>query len=194
MRIYLIWSALGAVILWALVAAGQSPLHAFRTPVYIIASFAGIVAFALLLVQPLLGGGYVSGLMPRQRLTLHRWIGAAATVAVIAHIAGLWITSPPDVVDALLFVSPTPFSLWGVIAMWALFVTALWAVSRRRMRLRARHWQWVHSALALVIAAGTIAHALLIDGTMGLWSKIALCLAVGSATLMAVWRKERQGR
>ena len=31
-------------------------------------------------------------------------------VAVVIHVAGLWITSPPDMIDALLFTSPTPFS------------------------------------------------------------------------------------
>ena len=48
-------------------------------------------------------------------------------LTVIVHVAGLWLTSPPDVIDVLLFRSPTPFSAWGAIAMWAVFAAALWA-------------------------------------------------------------------
>ena len=66
---------------------------------------------------------------------------AVLVVAVVIHVAALWITSPPDVVDALLFASPTPFSAWGVIAMWAVFAAALLAALRRRLRLRPRTWR-----------------------------------------------------
>jgi hypothetical protein len=47
-------------------------------------------------------------------------------VAVVVHVGGLWITSPPDMIDALLLTSPTPFSAFGVIAMWAIFAVAFW--------------------------------------------------------------------
>jgi len=96
------------------------------------------------------------------------------------------VTSPPDVIDALLFASPTPFSAWGVIAMWALFASALLAGLRRR--LRPRHWRRAHTLLAAVIAVGSVVHAMLIEGTMETFSKAALCALVVAATLMAFAR------
>ena len=107
-------------------------------------------------------------------------------MAVVIHVAALWLTSPPDVVDALLFASPTPFSVWGVIAMWAVFVSALLAALRRRMRLRPRLWRLAHKALALVIVVGTVLHALLIQGTMETVTKAVLCALILAATGKAV--------
>ena len=85
-----------------------------------------------MLVQPLLIGGYLPGLSGRIGRRAHHWIGGALVVAVVIHVGGLWITSPPDMIDALLFASPTPFSPFGVIAMWAIFAVALLAAFRRR--------------------------------------------------------------
>ena len=89
---------------------------------------------------------------------------------------------PPDVVDALPFTSPTPFSVWGVIAMWAIFAAALLAGLRRRLRLPPRAWRQGHTALAAVIVLGTVVHAMLIEGTMETVSKAALgVLALAAA-------------
>jgi predicted ferric reductase len=93
----------------------------------------------------------------------HHWIGGALVVAVVIHVGGLWITSPPDMIDALLFASPTPFSAWGVTAMWAIFAVALLAASRRRLGLRT--WRIAHMSLAVVIVAGSVVHGMLIEGT-----------------------------
>ena len=76
---------------------------------------------------------------------------AHSSLRSLIHVGGLWITSPPDVIDALLFASPTPFSAWGVIAMWAIFVAALLAAFRRRLRLRPRTWRIAHSSAAAVV-------------------------------------------
>ena len=190
-RIALIWAALALALAVPIAAAAASPLLAWRQPIYIVAGFAGIVALALLLVQPLLAGGHVPGLRARLRLQVHRWVGATLVLAVVIHVAALWITSPPDVVDALLFVSPTPFSVWGVLAMWAVFATACLAVLRRRLRLSSRAWRLGHTGLAALIASGSIAHALLIEGTMETLSKVLLCFVVliATATVVAnVWR------
>ena len=98
-----------------------------------------------------------------------------------SHVAGLWLTSPPDVIDALLFASPTPFSAWGVIAMWAAFAAALVAMVCRRLHIRPQLWRLAHTALALIVVAGSVIHAMLIEGTMGTWSKGILCaLSVGA--------------
>lgn len=183
LRVALVWAALVCAVVVPLAAAATSPLLAWRQPIYIGAGFAGIVALALLLIQPALIGGLLPGLSPIRARRLHRWTGGLLLVAVIVHVGGLWITSPPDVVDALLFASPTPFSNWGVIAMWAVFATATLAALRRRLRLSPRAWRLNHTFLAVVIAVGSVVHGMLIEGTMEIMSKVALSSLVLLATL-----------
>ena len=178
LRALLAWTALAAALAVPVVVAAQSPLLAWRDPVYIAACFAGIAAMGFALLQPLLAGGYLPGLRLRPARRLHTWTGAGLVAAVVVHVGGLWITSPPDVVDALLFRSPTPFSAWGVVAMWALFAAALLAVLHRRLRLRPRVWRLGHTTLAAVVVVGSVVHALLIEGAMGTVSKAALCALV----------------
>jgi predicted ferric reductase len=177
-RAGLVWAALGVVIAVPLAIAATSPLLAWRQPVYIVAGFAGVVAMALLLLQPLLAGSALPGLPSPRGRRLHGWVGGALVAAVVVHVAGLWATSPPDVIDALLFASPTPFSAWGVIAMWALFAAALLAALRWRLRIRPRIWRLGHTGLVALAVAGSVVHALLIEGTMGTVSKALLCGAV----------------
>jgi hypothetical protein len=187
LRTVAVWAALAAALGVPLAVAATSPLLAWREPVYIVAGFAGVVGLGLLLLQPLLAGGYLPNLPPRRGRRLHAWVGAALAAAVVVHVGGLWVTSPPDVVDALLFRSPTPFSAWGVVAMAAVFVTAAIAALRRRLRLAPMVWRLCHLGLALVIAVGTVVHALLIDGTMGTVSKAVLCaLVLAAAVKVAV--------
>ena len=182
-RASLIWAVLAAAVLLPIAAAATSSLLEWRGPVYIVAGFAGIVALGLLLVQPLLIGGYLPGLPAYRGRRVHPWIGGALVVAVVIHVAGLWIASPPDMIDALLFVSPTPFSPWGVIAMWAIFAVALLAALRRRLGLRPRTWRIAHMSLAVVIVAGSVVHGMLIEGTMETMSKAALCALVVAAAI-----------
>lgn len=185
-RVPLTWAALATALAAPIIAAAASPLLAWRDPIYIAAGFAGVIAMALLLLQPLLAGGYLPGLSARQRRRVHRTIGGVLVVAVVIHVAALWITSPPDVIDVLLLASPTPFSVWGVVAMWALFTSALLAAFRRRLRLRPHTWRLAHTALAVVIVVGTIVHALLIDGTMETITKVALCVLLSAATVKVI--------
>jgi hypothetical protein len=182
-RFILIWATVVAAIAVPMAAAAVSPQLEWRHPVYIVAGFAGIIALGLLLVQPLLIGGYLPGLSAQGRRRLHRWIGGMLVVAVAIHVGALWITSAPDVIDALLFASPTPFSAWGVIAMWATFTAALFASLRRRLRVRLRTWRIGHSFLTGIIVVGTTVHAILIEGTMETVSKVALCALVIVATM-----------
>ncbi|MDX1731436.1 MAG: ferric reductase-like transmembrane domain-containing protein [Aurantimonas coralicida] len=186
-RAVLGWSALAVAVLGPVAIAATSEYLAYRSGIYIAAGFAGIVAMALLLLQPLLAAGYLPGIGMRDGRRIHRWVGTALVAAIVAHVAGLWLTSPPDVVDALLFTSPTPFSDWGVIAMWALFAAALLAALRRTLRLRPSVWRFAHTALASVVVVGSVVHALLIEGTMGTVSKVALCALVLAATAGALW-------
>lgn len=196
-----IWGVLSVAMLVPIAAATTSPQLAWRDPIYIVAGFAGIIALALLLTQPLLAGGYLPGLPIMRSRRAHRWIGIILVAAVATHVVGLWITSPPDVIDALLFTSPTPFSAWGVIAMWAVFAAALLAGFRQRFRLRLHTWRIGHTVLALITVLGSVVHAMLIEGTMETLSKVALCVLVLAATLkvaadLRVWavksrRKEK---
>lgn len=149
-----------------------------------VAGFAGIGALALLLVQPLLAASRLPGLQGARGRRLHRRAGTVLVLAVIVHVGGLWITSPPDVIDALLFASPTPFSAWGVGAMWLLF--GLQAMALRPVR--SRRWHLVHRALAVAVVIGSVVHALLIEGTMGPISKTLLCAVLVVVSLGVVLR------
>jgi len=197
-RVTLIWAALAAAVCVPIAAAAASPLLAYRGPVYILAGFAGIIALGLVLVQPLLIGGYLPGLSGNRGRSAHYWIGGALVAAVVVHVAGLWITSPPDMIDALLFASPTPFSPFGVIAMWAIFSVALMAAFRRRLGLAPRTWRITHMSFAVVIVFGSVVHGLLIEGTMETMSKAALCTLVLAAAFKViadrVWRNRATAR
>ncbi|MBO6716816.1 MAG: ferric reductase-like transmembrane domain-containing protein [Rhizobiaceae bacterium] len=192
-RTILIWAVLALAIAVPLAFAATSEYLAWRSPIYIAAGLAGVMALCLALVQPLLAGGYLPGLPLLRGRRLHRVIGPVLVAAVAIHVAGLWITSPPDVIDALLFRSPTPFSAWGVIAMWALFATAFLALFRRR--LRPRVWRVAHTSLVCVVVIGGVVHALLIEGTMEIWSKAALSALAVATTAAAVadpWLRARR--
>jgi predicted ferric reductase len=102
-------------------------------------------------------------------------------------------------IDALLFVSPTPFSPFGVIAMWAIFAVAILAAFRRRLGLAPRTWRIAHMILAAVIVVGGVVHSMLIEGTMETVSKAALCALVLAAFIkvmidLRVWRRRATSR
>ena len=190
LRTGLAWGATAAVVVVPVTVAARSPLLEWRDGVYVVAGFAGVLGLAALFLQPLLAAALLPGLSPARARRLHRWLGAGLVAAIVVHVAGLWITSPPDVIDVLLLRSPTPFSVWGVAAMWAAFAAALLAVLRKRLPLRV--WRLGHTVLVSVVVAGTAVHALLIVGTMGDVSKAVLCalavLALGAAILRRrVW-------
>lgn len=193
----LIWAALAAAIFAPIAIAATSPLLAWRDALYIAAGFAGIFALGLLLVQPMLIGGYLPPLSAYRGRRVHRWIGVLLVTAIISHVGGLWITSPPDMIDALLFRSPTPFSPFGVIGMWAIFAAALLALSRSRMRVRV--FRVAHTALAAIIVAASVIHVLLIEGSMETVTKAALCALVLAATVtvivrLQVWKRRSSSR
>lgn len=193
-----IWAALIAALTVPMIAAANSPLLAWRDPVYILAGFAGVFSMGLLLLQPLLAGRDLPGLSPLTSRLWHRRIGISLVVAVVIHVGGLWVSSPPDVVDALLFVSPTPFSAWGVVAMWAAFAAAFLGLYRQRLNLRFRVWRLGHTGLASVTIIGSVVHAMLIEGTMEIMTKTALCILVLLASIrtlakLRVWDVRRRG-
>lgn len=185
----MVWGVLTAVVAIPLLLAVNSPLLQWREPVYIVAGFAGIFAMTLLLFQPLLAAGSLPGGTGPAGRRIHRFIGTALLLAVVLHVAGLWVTSPPDVIDALLYRSATTFSPWGVTAMWGLIATAAVAAFRQKLRIAPRVWRTVHKALAAVIVVGSVVHAMLIDGTMETISKSALCLIVLTITFIVITEK-----
>jgi len=180
-RTALIWAVLAAVIGLPIALAAASPFLQWRDAIYIAACFAGIIGLGLLLVQPLLIAGLLPGLSAFRARRVHHWIGGGLVVAIVIHVAGLWITSPPDMLDALLFRSPTLFSPFGVVAMWAIFATAALALIRRRLGLQT--WRITHASLAVMIVVGSVVHGMLIEGTMETMSKAALCALVVLATI-----------
>jgi hypothetical protein len=185
-RAPLIWCAVAIAVSVPVIAATLSPLLAWRDPIYIAACLAGVAGLALMLFQPLLIAGYLPGFSPYRARRVHLWTGTALVAAVVVHVAGLWITSPPDVVDALLFTSPTPFSAWGVVVMWAIFAVAIMVALRPRMGLRPRTWRATHTFLAAIIVTGTAVHSILVEGTMETVSKVALCTLVVAVTAKVI--------
>ena len=189
----LIWAGLAFAIITPLAFAATSEYLAWRDPIYITAGFAGVVSLCLALVQPLLVGGWLPGLRLLRGRRVHRAVGVVLVAAVILHVAGLWITSPPDIEDALLLRSPTPFSVWGVAAMWALFAAALLAAFRRR--LSPQVWRVGHTNLVSIVVLGGVVHAMLIEGTMETISKAVICGLIVAATMSAVaapWMRARR--
>lgn len=176
----LVWIGLVVAMTAPLMLAAASPWLAYRNLPYIVGGFAGIVCLSLFVIQPLLAAGYLPGLPLATERRWHRRIGAGIVACVALHVGGLYIASPPDVLDALLLVSPTPFSVYGALAMWAVVATAILAALRRRLRYAT--WFILHNALALVVVAATAVHALQIEGAMESLSKWALCLAALAAT------------
>ncbi len=189
----------------AIVLAVFSPFLAYRTPAYIVGGFAGIICLALLLFQPLLAAGYLPGLGPRSARRWHMWLGWGIIGGVVLHVGGLFVTSPPDTLDALMLVSPTPFSVYGVTAMWGIVITGILVGMRRKLRLRYPTWRLVHNGIALIVIISTVIHAVQIEGAMEPVSKWVLCIAVlivTTATLfdlrvrkpMLQWREARRAR
>ena len=168
--------------------AATSPLLAGRDAVYIVGGFAGIVALALLIMQPLLAAGYLPGIRPIQARRWHQWTGIALVIALAAHVVGLYLTSPPDMIDALLLVAPTLYSIFGVIGMWALILIVLLVFARSRMGLRITTWRIFHNALGVVVVVASVTHALMIEGAMGYFSKLILCLGALAATAVVTVR------
>ena len=181
-----VWSALCILITVPVILAAFSPYLAYRNPAYLVGGFAGILCLSLFVVQPLLAAGYLPGAGGLRGRALHRALGVAVVGLTAAHVAGLYLASPPDAIDALLLRSPTPFSVWGVTAMWGVVATAVLVALRRRIGWRYGVWRGVHNAIALVVVVATVLHAVQIEGAMGTVTKWALCLAALAATVVAL--------
>lgn len=168
----------------------MSPLLQWRGPIYIAAGFAGIFAFCLILLQPLFISGDLPTTTPRQARKYHRMIGIGIVFFIVVHVAGLYWVSPMDVMDVLLFRSPTPFGLWGAIGFYALFALSLVLLFKGRLSLKT--WQQAHLTLAALIAITSILHAIQIEGTMETVSKWLVSLFILGAIARLLWFVRRE--
>lgn len=91
----LLIAGLGLALIVPVVAAAFSPLLQYRSPIYIGAGFAGILAMSALLIQPFAIDHKRLGIPLRSGRLLHRIVGAGVVTLVVAHVVGLWITTPP---------------------------------------------------------------------------------------------------
>lgn len=180
------WSGVAAVMIAPVVIAAFSPYLPSRSVPYIVGGFAGIVCLSLLFLQPLLPAGYLAGSEGPAGRRWHRWVGFVIVVAVALHVGGLYVTSPPDTMDALLLVSPTPFSVYGVAAMWGILITAILVLLRQRLGLSHASWRLVHNLVGATVVAAIIVHALQIEGAMEPTSKLMLSIAVIISTSVAL--------
>ncbi len=183
-----IWAMLALCMAVPVAVAASNPMLSSRDVYWIIGGLAGSVALALLLFQPLLAAGYAPLPSVPVARHWHRWVGSLIMLTVGLHVGSLYLSSPEDTMDALLLVAPTWFSVYGVIGLVCVVFTAILVALRKRLRLRYSSWRILHNALALLLVASTIAHALLIDGAMGTVSKIALCALVFVATSLVLIR------
>lgn len=185
----LAWLCVLMVAAVPVVLASASPLQRGREVLWIIGGMAGVLAFSLLFVQPLLMLTAPRLLAPASGLRWHRRVGLAVMAMVVLHVGALYLYSPEDVADALLLVSPTPFSVYGVLGLGALVTTAALAAARRFTPLGAVPlWRMVHSLLAVVIVGAGAVHAMLIEGAMEERSKLAVCVAAIAAVVLATWQ------
>lgn len=177
-----VWLIVAAIAAVPVIAAALSPLQRGRETLWIIGGMAGVVALSLLFVQPLFTATAPVLTAAREGIRWHRWGGVAIIAMVALHVGALYVYSPEDVMDALLLVAPTPFSLYGVIGLWCVILTGVLAAARRRLRLGHRRWRIAHSVLAVAIVSATAVHAVLIEGAMEEISKLAICFAALATT------------
>ncbi len=81
--------------------------------------------------------------------------------------------------------------------MWAGFAAAAMGVLRQRLSLRFRVWRLGHAGLAIVTILGSVVHAMLIEGTMEVMTKTALCglvllASVRTLARLRVWEVHRR--
>jgi predicted ferric reductase len=176
------WVVVAVVAAVPVLAAAASPLQGGRELLWITGGMAGVVALSLLFVQPLLMAAAPPLLAARDGVRWHRWGGMVIVAMVALHIGALYAYSPDDITDALLLVAPTPFSLYGVISLWCLVLTAVLAATRRVFKLGYKPWRILHSVLAVAVVGAGAIHAIQIEGAMEEYSKLAICIAALAAT------------
>lgn len=187
-----LWIGIAAIAAVPALLAAGSPLQRGREVLWIIGGMAGVLSFSLLFVQPLLMATSPRLLSGPAGLRWHRRVGLAIIALVVLHVGALYAYSPDDVSDALLLVSPTPFSVYGVVGLVCVAATACLAAIRRRLKAGLRIWRLLHSLLAIIIVGSGAVHAMLIEGAMEERSKLVLCIAAVIAVVTGAWQVNRR--
>ncbi len=180
----LIWIPVGVVIGLPVLLAAFSPYLAFRSTTYIVAGFSGILCLSLFVLQPLLPLNTLN-IHPVRARWLHRVIGLSVVALTLIHVGGLYLTSPPDVIDALLLRAPTLFSVFGVFALWGVILTLAITI----FRIRTQTWRIIHQTISSLVIIATAIHALQIEGAMEPVTKWVVCVAAVFATALAVIKR-----
>lgn len=171
------WIVIAALAGGPVLAAALSPLQRGRELLWVIGGIAGVLALSLLFLQPLLMAAAPPLMRAGAGVRWHRLGGIVIVVMVVVHVGALYLYSPDDITDALLLVAPTPFSLYGVISLWCLVLTAALAATRRVLKIGYRPWRILHSILAVAVVGAGAVHAIQIEGAMEEYSKLAICIA-----------------
>ena len=155
----------------------------------------GLIAFPVILMQFAL----VSRLGPVSRpfgsdalLSFHRQMAMLALVFVFAHAAAaagvrwrLWLP----------FAAPRAIT-WGAAAFWGLVAIALTSFARQQLHLSYEAWRRIHLALAVLIAGGSVAHLLAVNGysaatpmrwLIGVYTALFLVLLLRYRLLRPLW-------
>ena len=169
-----------------LAVAVLSPLQTSRNAAYIIGGLAGVAALGILLLQPILAAGFIPGTHLSKQRRWHSVTGGLLIALVLVHVIGLYLTSPPDMIDALLLVAPTLYSVYGVIALWGVILLGIVALPLIKKRIKPTAWRLIHHTIGVIVVGSTVTHAVMIDGAMGWRSKLMLCIAAVLATLTAI--------
>lgn len=173
-------------------AAALSPLQAGRDLTWIAGGLTGVLALGLLVPQGLLATGWITT-GPRQR-RWHRRTAYLLILAVLAHVGGLYLYSPDDILDALLLHMPL-YSKLGVASLAALVLVAALAAARRAFRRHPSGWRIAHGTLAALVAATAIGHTVLAWGALDGWAErltvLAVMLAIAGALLQPLLERRR---
>jgi predicted ferric reductase len=189
---------LAALLLAPAAAALESPLQVGRDSAWVLGGLAGVLALALLPLQVLLPTPWLDALLAGHDLRWHRAVGLTLAAIVLAHVVGLYFSSPDDVRDALVLAAPT-YSRLGVLSAWSVGFSIALALARRRLGLTYSDWQVLHSALAIAIVTTAVGHVVMIRGALDGPAELLVCGAAvvavsASVTYQHVLRPLRRRR
>lgn len=184
----------------AIALTGELP--AVRTRPKEAGAMLGFLGLGMLAAQAATSGRqrwFARGLGQDDVLQFHRRTGVFAWALVLAHPLTMFAADPSSLEYLDPRVAPLRAgSLWlALAAAGLLLATALW---RPRFGLSYERWRLLHGALALLVVALGLGHALLVDHyTAGGWKKALLAATVGAGLWLLVdtrvlrpWRQRRR--
>lgn len=167
-----------------------------------IGAMLGLLGLGVLAMQLVISGRhrwFASGVGQDNLLQFHRRTGIFAWLLVLAHPITLFIADS----NFLAYLDPREDWIrasslsFVLLATTILIVTSLWRVS---MGLQYESWRLLHGVLSLLVVAGGLTHALLVDHhSAGLITKLALSAVIAfplallvESRLLRPWRLKRQ--